>query len=105
RTSPRDRRRGRAGCPAPFRLQSFGAVRRASSRRRPRCPPRFGSQVASEADAGILPNRRRLMASKTKSATIRERLSHPIVDADGHFVETLPVLHEYMREVAGSRLF
>ena len=44
-------------------------------------------------------------ASKTKSAAVRERLQHPIVDGDGHFVETLPVLHEYFREIAGPKLF
>ena len=30
----------------------------------------------------------------TKSADIRKQLDFPIIDADGHFVEVLPLLHE-----------
>lgn len=35
-------------------------------------------------------------------ASIRARLDHPIVDADGHIVESLPVLVETIRSLAGS---
>jgi len=34
--------------------------------------------------------------------TIRSRLDHPVVDADGHIVESIPVVVDYMRAVAGS---
>jgi len=37
----------------------------------------------------------------SRSARIRSRLSHPIIDADGHIVECTPVLLDYLREVGG----
>jgi hypothetical protein len=45
------------------------------------------------------------MASQdiTKSAAIRARLNHPIVDADGHWVEYEPVLTEYLRDAMGNQ--
>jgi len=36
---------------------------------------------------------------------VRERLKHPVIDADGHFVEVVAVLDEYFREVGGTKLF
>jgi predicted TIM-barrel fold metal-dependent hydrolase len=33
---------------------------------------------------------------------IRSRLDHPIVDVDGHIVESIPLVIEYMRKVAGD---
>ncbi|HCU91132.1 MAG TPA: amidohydrolase, partial [Gammaproteobacteria bacterium] len=44
------------------------------------------------------------MASKvrTKSATIRERLDHPIVDSDGHASEFEPIMFDYLRDAGGS---
>ena len=41
---------------------------------------------------------------KTKSAAIREKLNHPIIDGDGHTVEYLPLGLEYLREVGGEKL-
>jgi len=38
------------------------------------------------------------------SATLRATLSHPVIDADGHLVESLPLLEERIREVAGERV-
>jgi predicted TIM-barrel fold metal-dependent hydrolase len=35
------------------------------------------------------------------SAQIRSRLSHPVIDADGHWTELFPVFYDYIREVAG----
>ena len=44
----------------------------------------------------------------TRSARIRAGLSHPIVDADGHFIETVPVFRsfflDYVRDLAGGDL-
>jgi len=40
--------------------------------------------------------------SKSKSAGVRARLSHPVIDSDGHHVEYFPRLRDYIREVAGS---
>ena len=34
-------------------------------------------------------------------AGIRAAIEHPVVDADGHVVESLPVLVEYIAKVAG----
>ena len=34
-----------------------------------------------------------------KVAEIRRRIDHPIVDADAHQLETVPVLLDYIREV------
>jgi predicted TIM-barrel fold metal-dependent hydrolase len=47
--------------------------------------------------------------SKTPSdgfggATVRAKLDHPIVDVDGHIVESLPVLVETIRRIAGSEV-
>jgi predicted TIM-barrel fold metal-dependent hydrolase len=35
--------------------------------------------------------------------TVRARLNHPVIDADGHWAELFPLLFEYIREVAGPR--
>jgi len=37
-------------------------------------------------------------ARPTASETIRQQLSHPVIDADGHYVEFMPVLTRYLRE-------
>ena len=34
--------------------------------------------------------------------SVRAHLDHPIVDGDGHVVESVPVLVEYIRAVAGA---
>src|SRR5690606_21420988 len=38
------------------------------------------------------------------SAEIRERLPHPVIDVDGHYIELVPVLAEHIREVADARV-
>src|SRR4051794_13024833 len=35
---------------------------------------------------------------------IRSRISHPIIDGDGHFFEFYPVVLEYIRKEAGGDL-
>jgi predicted TIM-barrel fold metal-dependent hydrolase len=35
---------------------------------------------------------------------IHDRLGHPVIDADGHYVEFGPSILEYLREVAGERV-
>jgi hypothetical protein len=44
----------------------------------------------------------------TKSARIRSGLSHPVIDADGHFVELAPLLNEemltYLEEMGGREV-
>src|SRR5690349_19792088 len=36
-------------------------------------------------------------------AQIHARLSHPVIDSDGHWVEYFPLLLDYMRAAAGSQ--
>src|SRR5260370_6421813 len=38
---------------------------------------------------------------KSRSAEIRARLNHPIIDSDGHTVEFLPAFLDVLKEVAG----
>ncbi len=40
--------------------------------------------------------------SKSKSATVRAHLSHPVIDSDGHHVEYFPRLRDYIKDLAGS---
>jgi len=40
----------------------------------------------------------------SKSAAIRARLSHPVIDSDGHTAEFEPALFDYLRNVAGARV-
>jgi hypothetical protein len=39
---------------------------------------------------------------RSKSLEVRERLSHPILDADGHWLEFEPAVFDYLKEVAGA---
>jgi predicted TIM-barrel fold metal-dependent hydrolase len=39
---------------------------------------------------------------RSKSLKIRERLSHPILDADGHWLEFEPAVFDYLKDVAGA---
>ena len=43
------------------------------------------------------------MSSHRSAAEIRAGLKHPIIDADGHWVEYTPVFAERMRKVAGDK--
>jgi predicted TIM-barrel fold metal-dependent hydrolase len=38
----------------------------------------------------------------SKSAAVRARLSHPVIDSDGHIVEFEPALMEYLKQVGGA---
>jgi len=37
----------------------------------------------------------------SRSSEIRNRLSHPVIDADGHMVEVFPVMFDYLKQVGG----
>lgn len=39
-----------------------------------------------------------------RSKAIRERLGHPVIDADGHYIEFGPSILEFMKETAGARV-
>src|SRR5436309_2348083 len=40
---------------------------------------------------------------KSRSAALRAKLSHPVIDADGHFLEFGPSMFDALKEVAGLR--
>src|SRR5438552_1012562 len=40
----------------------------------------------------------------SRSAAIRQRLDHPVVDADAHWLESVPVFHDYVRATGGQRM-
>lgn len=42
--------------------------------------------------------------SRANSAQIRADLDHPIVDADGHLVEVMPLFEEYLRDIGGHEI-
>ena len=42
--------------------------------------------------------------SKTASAAIHDRLPHPVIDADGHWIEFEPTLLDYLKQVGGPSL-
>jgi len=37
----------------------------------------------------------------SRSAEIRSRLDHPVIDSDGHMVEVFPVMFDYLKQVGG----
>lgn len=37
----------------------------------------------------------------SKSAAVRSKLDHPVIDADGHIVEVTPIYIDYIREIGG----
>jgi hypothetical protein len=38
----------------------------------------------------------------TKSAKVRAQLDHPVIDADGHWVELFPIYFDYIAEVGSA---
>ncbi|MGQ0662815.1 MAG: amidohydrolase family protein [Pseudomonadota bacterium] len=44
------------------------------------------------------------MQKKIRSAEIRARLGHPVIDADGHVIEFVPAIIDYLKALAGPRL-
>src|SRR5438034_2081051 len=40
----------------------------------------------------------------SKSARVRAKLDHPVVDADGHWLEPVPVFLDYLRDTAGQSM-
>jgi predicted TIM-barrel fold metal-dependent hydrolase len=45
-----------------------------------------------------------LIRQPTRSAAIRQQLDHPVVDADAHWLESVPVFHDYLRSVGGASM-
>ena len=40
----------------------------------------------------------------SKSAAVRARLSHPVIDGDGHWLEPVPIFLDYLREAGGPSM-
>ena len=40
----------------------------------------------------------------SKSAAVRRRLDHPVIDGDGHWLEPMPIFLDYLRQVGGPSL-
>ena len=45
------------------------------------------------------------MSDISPSQQVRERLDHPVIDADGHVLEFMPAALPYLREALGPKLF
>ncbi len=43
-----------------------------------------------------------MSANGSKSARVRAKLNHPIIDTDGHTVEFTPVFFDYIKEFGGA---
>ena len=43
-------------------------------------------------------------SAPTKSAAIRARLNHPVIDSDGHTIEFAPAVNDYLNKLAGPQL-
>jgi len=43
-------------------------------------------------------------AGSSPSARIRSRLTHPVIDADGHMIEVFPVMFDYLKQVGGPEM-
>ena len=44
------------------------------------------------------------MSGKLSSKEIRKRIGHPVIDADGHWLEFGPSINDYLKEVAGQKV-
>jgi predicted TIM-barrel fold metal-dependent hydrolase len=44
------------------------------------------------------------VATTTRARELRESFGHPVIDGDGHMIDLLPVLLEFLDEVGGSEL-
>ena len=41
-------------------------------------------------------------STDSKSAAVRKRLDHPVIDGDGHWLEPIPIFLDYLRDVGGA---
>ncbi|MSP67833.1 MAG: amidohydrolase [Alphaproteobacteria bacterium] len=54
--------------------------------------------------ANLRPMTRRASAGATRAGKIRASLDHPVVDSDGHMIEFVPAIIDYVRQVAGPAM-
>jgi predicted TIM-barrel fold metal-dependent hydrolase len=40
----------------------------------------------------------------SRSARLRQKLDHPVIDSDGHMIEVLPVMFDYLKQVGGPQM-
>ena len=40
----------------------------------------------------------------SRSARLRKKLGHPVIDSDGHMIEVLPVMFDYLKQVGGPQM-
>jgi len=45
-----------------------------------------------------------MLGRRSVSAAIREKLDHPVIDADGHIIESRFVLPDFLKQVGGASL-
>src|SRR2546428_13196948 len=45
-----------------------------------------------------------IKSGSSRSAEIRSRLNHPVIDCDGHMIEFEPDVLDYLRQVGGPRI-
>lgn len=43
-------------------------------------------------------------ATLSCSAKVRQKLNHPVIDSDGHMIEVLPVMFDYLKQVGGPQM-
>ncbi len=41
---------------------------------------------------------------ESASAAVRSRLTHPVIDSDGHTIEFEPAMLDHLREIAGPEV-
>ncbi len=42
--------------------------------------------------------------SNPSAERVRNRIDHPVIDSDGHLIEFLPLVREYVRDIAGAEV-
>ena len=40
-------------------------------------------------------------SKNSKSAAVRAKLNHPVIDGDGHWLEPIPIFLDFLRDVGG----
>ena len=43
-----------------------------------------------------------MKSEPSPSYLVRSRLNHPVIDSDGHFIESVPAFLDYLKSVAGA---
>src|SRR5271170_7816802 len=44
------------------------------------------------------------LSSVARSAAVRARFKHPVIDSDGHTIEFAPAINDYLKQIAGPQL-